>query len=105
MKLDEKRVRFPHQEGDILITERDLNPYYDTRISIADHIGVAGEILTHLPPKEKTMKGIHRILLLIMIIILFTLILAVGLYWMYQLGWLHGEGSPWFETIKRFNSL
>lgn len=51
MKLTEKQVLYPAKEGDYILTKNDLNPHYNLRISIADHIGMAGEYID-VPPAE-----------------------------------------------------
>lgn len=54
MKLDEKRLIHPYDEGERIVTERDLNPNYDERIDLTSHVGKEGEIVDNLPAAKRS---------------------------------------------------
>lgn len=54
MKLDEKRLAHPYDDGERIVTERDLNPNYDERIDLTSHVGKEGEIVDNLPVANRS---------------------------------------------------
>ena len=54
MKLDEKRLAHPYDEGERIVTERDLNPNYDERIDLTSHVGKEGETVDNLPAANRS---------------------------------------------------
>lgn len=54
MKLDEKRLAHPYDDGERIVTERDLNPNYDERIDLTSHVGKEGEIVDNLPAANRS---------------------------------------------------
>lgn len=54
MKLDEKRLAHPYDDGERIVTERDLNPNYDERIDLTSHVGKEGEIVDNLPDANRS---------------------------------------------------
>lgn len=56
MKLDEKRLRYPHNEGEELITDKDFNPDYDLRVDLSSRVGKAGEYIDVPPHPSKISK-------------------------------------------------
>lgn len=54
MKLDEKRLAHPYDDGERIATERDLNPDYDERIDLTSHVGKEGEIVDNLPNANRS---------------------------------------------------
>lgn len=54
MKLDEKRLTHPYDDGERIVTERDLNPDYDERVDLTSHVGKEGEIVDNLPAANRS---------------------------------------------------
>lgn len=54
MKLDEKRLAHPYDDGERIVTERDLNPDYDERVDLTSHVGKEGEIVDNLPAANRS---------------------------------------------------
>ena len=54
MKLDEKRLAHPYDDGERIVTERDLNPDYDERVDLTSHVGKEGEIVDNLPAAKRS---------------------------------------------------
>lgn len=54
MKLDEKRLIHPYDDGERIVTERDLNPNYDERIDLTSHVGKEGETVDNLPAANRS---------------------------------------------------
>lgn len=54
MKLDEKRLIHPYDEGERIVTERDLNPNYDERVDLTSHVGKEGETVDNLPAANRS---------------------------------------------------
>lgn len=54
MKLDEKRLAHPYDDGERIVTERDLNPNYDERIDLTSHVGKEGETVDNLPAANRS---------------------------------------------------
>ena len=54
MKLDEKRLAHPYDDGERIVTERDLNPNYDERVDLTSHVGKEGEIVDNLPVANRS---------------------------------------------------
>lgn len=54
MKLDEKRLAHPYDDGERIVTERDLNPDYDERVDLTSHVGKEGEIVDNLPAPNRS---------------------------------------------------
>lgn len=54
MKLDEKRLAHPYDDGERIVTERDLNPDYDERVDLTSHVGKEGETVDNLPAANRS---------------------------------------------------
>lgn len=71
MKLDEKRLAHPYDDGERIVTERDLNPDYDERVDLTSHVGKEGEIVDNLPAPNRSQ-------------LLVTLMTLVGMIYAYM---------------------
>ena len=54
MKLDEKRLTHPYDDGERIVTDRDLNPNYDERVDLTSHVGKEGETVDNLPAANRS---------------------------------------------------